>query len=203
MALFGITSPLSSSPILRGEDIYLRLPEMRDFEAWVDLREKSQSFLAQWEPIWPDDDFTRSSFRRRVRRHIIEAENEESFAFLIFRRADHQLVGGVTLGHIRRGVAQAATLGYWMGAPYAGQHYMSRAVRALTQYSFGQLRLHRLEAACLPRNNASINLLKATGFSQEGLARSYLRIAGQWQDHLLFARLENDPSPKSVPKSAS
>ncbi|MBV1701230.1 MAG: GNAT family N-acetyltransferase [Hyphomicrobiales bacterium] len=199
MALFGITSPLSSSPILRGEDIYMRLPEMRDFEAWVDLREKSQAFLAQWEPIWPDDDFTRTSFRRRVRRHIIEAENEESLAFLIFRRTDNQLVGGVTLGHIRRGVAQAATLGYWMGAPYAGQHYMSRAVRALTQYSFGQLRLHRLEAACLPRNNASINLLKATGFSQEGLARSYLRIAGQWQDHLLFARLENDPLPKSAP----
>ena len=89
--------------------------------------------------------------------------------------------------------AQAATIGYWVGVNYAGQGYMSRALRAAVAYSFQTLRLHRVEAACLPTNAASIRVLESAGFRREGLARSYLRINGRWQDHLLFAVLENDP----------
>ena len=63
---------------------------------------------------------------------------------------------------------------------------------AQASVAFGNLRLHRIEAACLPHNGASVRLLEATGFRREGLARAYLRIAGQWQDHLLFALLESD-----------
>ena len=192
MALFGLGPALSHPPIVRGEGIVLRPAEMRDFEAWAGLREASRAHLTPWEPIWPADDLTRSAFRRRVRRHALEIENDEAFAFLVFRAADSVLLGGITLGHVRRGVAQAATMGYWMGAPYAGQRYMSRAVRAATAFAFASLNLHRLEAACLPHNVASIQLLEATGFAREGLARGYLRIAGMWQDHLLFARLESD-----------
>ena len=192
MALFGLGPALSHPPVVRGEGVVLRPAELRDFEAWADLREASRAHLTPWEPIWPDDDLTRGAFRRRVRRHALEIENDEAFAFLVFRAADSVLLGGITLGHVRRGVAQTATMGYWMGAPYAGQHYMSRAVRAATAFAFASLNLHRLEAACLPHNFASIQLLEATGFACEGLARGYLRIAGKWQDHLLFARLESD-----------
>lgn len=189
MAFFGLGSIGSALPVLRGEGIVLRAPQMRDFDQWVDVRTRSRAFLAPWEPIWPEDDLTSLSFRRRVRRNQAEIENEEAFAFLIFREADQQLVGGLTLGHIRRGVAQATALGYWMGEPYAGKGYMSLAVRAGLSFAFSNLRLHRVEAACLPHNSASIRLLEATGFAREGLARSYLRIAGQWQDHLLFGRV--------------
>ena len=192
MALFGLGPALSHPPVVRGEGVVLRPAEMRDFEAWADLREASRAHLTPWEPIWPADDLTRSAFRRRVRRHALEIENDEAFAFLVFRAADSVLLGGITLGHVRRGVAQTATMGYWMGVPYAGQRYMSRAVRAATAFAFASLNLHRLEAACLPHNVASIQLLEATGFVREGLARGYLRIAGLWQDHLLFARLESD-----------
>lgn len=192
MALFGLGSAISNPPFVRGEGVYLRLPEMRDYEVWSELRRRSRGFLAPWEPVWPEDDLTRAAFRRRVRRHVQEMERDEAFAFFIFREQDDTLVGGLTLGHIRRGVSLAATLGYWMGEPYAGQGYMARAVRAACGFAFVNLRLHRVEAACLPHNGASIQLLKATGFQQEGLARAYLRIAGKWQDHLLFARLEGD-----------
>ena len=192
MALFGLGSALANPPFVRGEGVYLRLPEMRDFEAWSELRRASRAFLTPWEPVWAEDDLSRGSFRRRVRRHVQEMEAEEAYAFLIFREIDDALVGGLTLGHLRRGVSQAATLGYWMGAPHAGQRFMSRAVRAATGFAFGNLRLHRIEAACLPHNGASVRLLEATGFRREGLARAYLRIAGQWQDHLLFALLESD-----------
>ena len=53
--------------------------------------------------------------------------------------------------------------------------------------------LHRVEAACIPTNNASIRLLEKTGFVREGFAREYLCINGTWQDHLLYARLKDAP----------
>jgi len=89
-------------------------------------------------------------------------------------------------------VTQSCTLGYWIGAHYAHQGYMTAAVRAVIPFVFDSLELHRLEAACLPTNTASIKLLEKTGFKREGLARRYLRINGVWQDHLLYALLDTD-----------
>ncbi len=198
MALFRLGVPSEISNLVRGEGVHLRPPEARDYEAWSDLREKSRAFLTPWEPTWPGDDLTRTSFRRRLRRNLQEMTNDEAYPFLIFRDEDETLVGGLTLGQVKRGVAQSATLGYWMGMPYAGQGLMSRAVRAMTGYAFTSLRLHRIEAACLPHNAASIRLLERIGFKREGLARAYLRINGLWQDHLLYALLETDPLPLRV-----
>jgi ribosomal-protein-alanine N-acetyltransferase len=79
-----------------------------------------------------------------------------------------------------------------MGERYAGQGHMTAAVRGLIPFAFATLRLHRLEAACIPTNAASIRLLEKTGFRREGFAREYLCINGIWQDHLLYARLQND-----------
>jgi ribosomal-protein-alanine N-acetyltransferase len=117
---------------------------------------------------------------------------DQAYAFFLFRKSDDLLIGGLTIANVRRGVAQAGSLGYWMGAPYAGQGYMTAAVRAITRFSFSGLRLHRLEAACIPTNTPSVRLLEKVGFKREGLARQYLCIDGIWQDHLLFARLDTD-----------
>jgi ribosomal-protein-alanine N-acetyltransferase len=177
---------------VRGEGLYLRAPEMRDHDEWSKLRSRSRAFLTPWEPVWPADDLTRSAFRRRLRRHAEEMERDEAYTFLVFRESDDILLGGLTLGQVRRGVAQAATLGYWMGAPYAGHGYMTRAVRGALGFCFGVLRLHRVEAACLPHNTPSVRLLERVGFHREGYARAYLRINGTWQDHVLYAILESD-----------
>ena len=77
-----------------------------------------------------------------------------------------------------------------MGAPHAGKGHMTRAVAAAARFGFSTLRLHRIEAACLPDNVASMTLLERNGFRREGLARAYLRINGAWRDHVLFALLE-------------
>ena len=135
---------------------------------------------------------SRRGSRRRLRRQTDEIERDEAYPFLLFREGDHALLGGLTLGQVRRGVAQSVTLGYWMGAPHAGHGYMGRAVRAAVQFAFATLRLHRIEAACLPHNEPSIRLLQRVGFQREGYARAYLRINGIWQDHLLFALIETD-----------
>jgi ribosomal-protein-alanine N-acetyltransferase len=168
---------------------------MSDCSEWAALREASRDFLTPWEPTWPADDLTRSSFRRRIKRYSEDQRSDLAYAFFIFRKPDDALVGGLTLANIRRGCAQAGSLGYWMGAPYARQGLMTTAVSALIPFAFGSLKLHRIEAACIPANVASVRLLERTGFKREGFARRYLCIDGVWQDHLLYARLKDDPWP--------
>lgn len=192
MALFRLTRPIDPEPLLRGDGLYLRPAASSDYLAWARLREQSRAFLTPWEPTWPEDDLTRSAFRRRLRRQADEMARDESFSFLIFEATSDELLGGLTLGGIRRGVAQAATLGYWMGAPYAGKGHMKRAVATVVRFGFGQLRLHRIEAACIPDNAASTAVLLRNGFRLEGLARGYLKINDAWRDHVLFALLEGE-----------
>jgi [ribosomal protein S5]-alanine N-acetyltransferase len=189
MAFFrtiNFAEPLAS---IAGDGVSLRTPQMTDYGEWSTLRETSRDFLKPWEPIWPADDLTRSAFRRRVRRYAEDLRTDQGYAFLIVRNEDGALVGGLTLANIRRGVAQAASLGYWMGLPFIRHGYMTAAVRAVIPFAFATLRLHRLEAACIPINTGSIRLLEKNGFAREGYAREYLCINGIWQDHLLYARL--------------
>ena len=193
MAFFRAVTFSNSVPALAGEGVVLRPPQMTDYAPWADLRETSRDFLTPWEPTWPADDLTRAAFRRRLKRYAEDQRTDQAYAFFLFRREDEELIGGLTLANIRRGVAQAGSLGYWMGAPFVRRGYMTAAVQALIPFAFSTLRLHRLEAACIPTNAASIRLLEKTGFSREGYAREYLCINGIWQDHLLYARLQDDP----------
>ncbi len=190
MAFFrtiNFSEPIASIP---GDGVTLRTPQMTDYAEWAAVREKSREFLIPWEPTWPVDDLTRGAFRRRIRRYAEDLRTDQGYAFVILRNRDGALVGGLTLANIRRGVAQAASLGYWMGLPFIRHGYMTAAVAAVIPFAFTTLRLHRLEAACIPTNTASIRLLEKTGFVREGYAREYLCINGIWQDHLLYACLQ-------------
>src|SRR5271165_227790 len=191
MAFFRAVTFSDSVPALAGEGVVLRPPQMTDYAPWAGLREISRDFLTPWEPTWPADDLTRAAFRRRLKRYAEDQRTDQAYAFFLFRREDEELVGGLTLANIRRGVAQAGSLGYWMGSPFVRRGYMTADVQALIPFAFSTLRLHRLEAACIPTNAASIRLLEKTGFSREGYAREYLCINGIWQDHLLYARLQD------------
>ena len=191
MALFRTINLADQPPLIEGAGVFLRAPQSGDYAEWAALREASRAFLTPWEPTWPADDLTRSAFRRRLRRYAEDQRNDQAYAYFLFRSGDQVLVGGLTLANLRRGVAQAGSLGYWIGAPYARRGYMTAAVAALIPYAFTTLRLHRLEAACIPTNAASVSLLEKTGFEREGYAREYLCINGQWQDHLLYARLKD------------
>ncbi len=192
MALFRTTHFGDPLPVVRGEGVFLRTPRMTDYLQWSDLRERSRDFLVPWEPTWPDDDLTRAAFRRRLRRYADEMRGDLGYPLLLFRSDDEALLGGLTLTNIRRGVAQTGSLGYWIGAPYAGQGLMTRGVAALLPFAFKGLQLHRVEAACIPSNEPSRRLLERCGFRHEGVAREYLCINGLWQDHLLYARLQSD-----------
>lgn len=193
MAFFRTVSFSEQLPVVAGPGVVLRAPQMSDYTDWAALREASRDFLTPWEPTWPADDLTRAAFRRRIRRYAEDQRGDLAYPFFIFRADDHRLLGGLTLANIRRGCAQAGSLGYWMGAPHTRRGYMTAAVKAVIPFAFSTLRLHRVEAACIPDNIASVRLLERTGFRREGIAREYLCIDGIWQDHLLFARLNGDP----------
>ncbi|MCH8808622.1 MAG: GNAT family N-acetyltransferase [Proteobacteria bacterium] len=179
--------------------VYLRFPVQRDWRNWAALRAESRDFLAPWEPTWAYDALTRGAFRRRLKMYKAEMRQGVTYSFLILRRVDDVLLGGITLSNLRRGVAQSATLGYWIGSPHRNQGYMTDSLAAILEFAFSRIGLHRVEAACLPANEASRRLLLRSGFREEGYAREYLRISGRWQDHQLFAILrDNLPSEIKV-----
>ena len=177
---------------LVGDKVWLRPPERGDWVEWAELRGESRDFLAPWEPSWPADALGRAAFRRRIARYAMDWRTDQGYSLFIYRRGDNVLVGGVGLSNVRRGVAETGSLGYWIGERYARQGFMAEALRLILDFSFNRLRLHRVEAACLPTNIPSKRLLLKIGFREEGYAREYLCIDNKWQDHVLFAMLKDE-----------
>ena len=174
------------------ERLTLRQPVLTDFRDWSSLRESSADFLTPWEPQWAADHLSRKGFANRVYWSQRSISSGSAVPLFLFRREDDALVGAITLDNIRRGPAQSGTLGYWTGQPYARMGYMREALQAMSHYAFERLDLSRLEAACLPENAPSRRLLESCGFKYEGVAQSYLQIAGRWRTHVLYAALRGD-----------
>lgn len=192
MAFLRSVSAPENGPQILKDDIILRMPRPSDYSAWAELRAISREFLTPWEPAWTPDELSRSAFRMRLKHYFREMRDDNGYAFFLCRADANTLIGGITLSNVRRGVSQSCSIGYWVGAPYANQGYMTKGVSAVASFVFDNLRLHRLEAACLPTNVASIRVLEKVGFKREGLARRYLKINGYWQDHFLYALLDDD-----------
>ncbi len=175
----------------------LRPPTHSDYRTWSALRRESKDFLVPWEPEWAEDHLSRKAFTNRVYWASRSIASGTALPLFAVRRTDDVLVGAITLDNIRRGPAQAGTLGYWTGEPFARQGYMREAIKAVVHYAFTRLDLSRIEAACLPENKASRGLLEASGFKYEGVAQSYLQIDGRWRTHVLYAALRSDRRGKT------
>ncbi len=183
---------LLSKKKFTGQRIFLRPPRRRDALKWQKLRMSSKSFLVPWEPSWNAASCSRRAFLRYFKNSNYLANMDRAYSFLIFKIDDKSLLGGINVGNVRRGVAQSASLGYWIGVNHARNGYMKEALKLLIPTLFIDLRLNRLEAATLEDNTASRNLLKKIGFKKEGKLRKYLKINGNWRDHVLYGLLEND-----------
>jgi len=175
----------------------LRPPQHGDFRAWMSLRRSSIEFLTQWEPTWSGDHLTRKAFTNRVYWAQRSITGGTAVPLFLIRRTDNVLLGAITLDNIRRGPAQSGTLGYWVGAPHARQGFMREAIEAVVHHGFDMLDLSRIEAACLPENNASRGVLEKSGFKYEGVAQSYLQINGRWRNHVLYSNLRSDRRGKT------
>lgn len=182
---------------LETERLTLRPPQHSDFRPWVALRLASEEHLVPWEPRWADDHLSRKAFTNRVYWAQRSINSGAAVPLFLIRRSDEVLLGAITLDNIRRGPAQSGTLGYWTGAAFARQGYMREAIAAMLHHAFARLDLSRIEAACLPENQASRGLLEKCGFKYEGVAQSYLQIDGRWRSHVLYAALRNDRRGKA------
>jgi ribosomal-protein-alanine N-acetyltransferase len=184
-------------PVIRADRVMLRPPELEDFPAWAELRQGSEAFLKPWEPAWARDHLTSRAFRERVYWAARAIAEGRAYPLFIFRESDGALLGAITLDNLRRGPSMAVTVGYWIGQPHARRGYMREALEAVRDHVFRELDLSRIEAACLPENAPSRALLEKCGFKYEGVAQSYLQIAGRWRTHVLYAALRDDRRGKA------
>ena len=71
---------------------------------------------------------------------------------------------------------------------------MTEALSAAIPFVFETIGMHRIMANYMPANERSGALLRKLGFEVEGFARNYLYINGGWQDHILTALTNPNPS---------
>ena len=164
--------------------VYLRKPKRGDANEFIALNRASAKLHRGLvsPPVTPAQF---AAFLKRGRQ-------ADSACFFIRRVTDNKIVGAINLSQIFFGAFRSAYLGYYIGAPYARQGYMTEGLQLALAYAFNDLKLHRLEANVQPENLNSIALVKRAGFVREGYSRRYLKIAGRWRDHERWAILRED-----------
>lgn len=167
--------------------IHIRPLQLQDAGRLLEMRLANRDFLQPYEPIRPASHLTLEG------QHELLAQAERDFAagtgysFGIFLRVTDQLIGRVSLSNVARGAWQNATIGYFLDKAFNGRGYMTDAVRLALRFAFSEAGLHRVQAAIMPRNHASIRVVEKNGFRKEGLSLRYLQINGVWEDHLIYA----------------
>ena len=153
--------------------------------------------LRPWSvaPAPGEDTASLASVSRAVLQHRREWKRGHTFVFVIASREDeNRVIGRIALGGVLRGAFQNAYLGYWIDHELQGRGLMTEAVRATTAFALSGIGLHRVQAAVMPRNGASLRVLEKAGYRREGVAERYLSIAGRWEDHVLFATTSEEQS---------
>jgi ribosomal-protein-alanine N-acetyltransferase len=167
--------------------VRIRVVRVSDAEQLSAAYQRNRDHLAPWEPWRHEDFFTEAG----------QAASIESKLALFIAGSDvpwvlvdgGHIVGVMTLSGIVRGPFLSGHLGYWVDREYNGRGIGSAAVAHAVGAARAELGLHRIQAATLPHNGASQKILKRADFEEIGLAPSYLKIAGTWQDHILYQRI--------------
>lgn len=152
----------------------------------TELRVAQRAFLEPFEPERSGDFFTLEGQRRTLAQVEADRVADRAYGFLIV--ADGQPAGMLSVSRITRGPFQNAGLGYWVAEQLGGRGIATAAIAETVEWGFGEAGLHRLEAATLVDNFGSQTVLRRNRFTEIGRCPRYLRIAGEWRDHLLFAR---------------
>jgi ribosomal-protein-alanine N-acetyltransferase len=164
--------------------VRLEEPASADRSEFLELVEASVELHRPW--TYPPADA--ASYRRLLERN----RSDDFFALVLRRNEDDAIAGIFELSGIARGFFQNAYLGYWVGAPFAGQGYMREGMEHMLRFAFSDLRLHRVEANIQPGNTRSLALARQAGFRREGFSPRYLKIGGRWRDHERWAILSDD-----------
>jgi ribosomal-protein-alanine N-acetyltransferase len=174
----------------------VRPTQVGDAGSLAALYRSNRDHLAPFEPIRDEAFFTEAGQAARLAELLAEQQGGRAYPYMI--EADGRLAGRITVTNVARGPFCSGSLGYWIAADRTGRGLATRAVGIVLDDCFTTDGLHRLEAATLVDNLASQAVLRRTGFTLIGRAPRYLRIAGQWRDHLLFQRLADDRATPPV-----
>lgn len=173
---------------LYGRRIVLRPLVAQDFAAWSEVRTRNGDWLTRWEPMrlphQPDAEQNREVFAARSAARERERHAGTQYSFGIF--VDGAFAGEINLNNVIRGAMQSATIGYWIDRARAGNSYMSEAVVVLADFAFEELSLHRLEICIIPRNTNSRRVMEKLHIREEGVAKRFLEINGNWEDHVRY-----------------
>lgn len=175
-----------------GGMVRLRLPTIADSDALAELRVRNRAYLTPWEPIRPEPFFTPAGQAADLAAVLDRYERGDAAPFVIVND-EGLVIGRLTLSGIVRGAFQSCVVSYWVAEEHTGKGLASEAVADALQYAFMTLGLHRVQAETLPENEPSQRVLQRNGFERYGLAPRYLKIAGSWQDHIMFQRLAGRP----------
>lgn len=168
---------------------------VRHAPAILDYYVRNRAHLERWEPERASEFYTLAYHRRECERAESAARSDEFVRFAAFAREGDALVALVNLWNIRRGVIQAAVIGYSVDEASGGHGYATEAAGAVVAYAFGSLNLHRVETSYHPLNERSGRVLRKLGFAVEGYARDYLYMNGRWNDAILVSRINPDWRP--------
>lgn len=180
-----VPSPL---PARLADGVVLRLARTGDGRALAAAYVRNREHLAPWEPTRDPEFYGAAAQERQLAVQLREHRDGRMVPLLLSDDAG-AVVGRVNLAGIQRGAFDSASLGYWIDHARAGKGIMTAAVAAVLGHAREELGLHRVEAATLLHNAASQAVLAANGFTRIGVAERYLRVAGRWQDHVLFQRI--------------
>ena len=183
---------MSVPDVLQTARTCIRLPEPSDAVKLLRFRVDNRVHLAPWEPLREDSYYTLEHCAQAIADGQEAARLDRGYPFAVFGADEEEILASFTLSNVVRGPFQACLLGYGIGAGQQGRGLMYEALEAGLAWAFGELGLHRVMANYLPHNERSARLLERLGFEREGYAREYLRIAGQWEDHVLTAKVRRD-----------
>lgn len=181
-----------------GDGIVLRPLAVDDGAGLADAYARNRAHLAPWEPLRDETYFSARQQDLLVARTLQDVAAGRSAAYVLVAESG-RIAGRVNLSDIVRGVFLSAHLGYWIDQSFAGRGHMRRAVAEVCALGRDRIGLHRIQAATMLGNTASQRVLTANGFTPIGTAERYLRIAGEWQDHLLFQRILEDTATQAGP----
>ena len=169
-----------------------------DAAAYAAVLQRNRDFLAPFDPVREPAYFTEIGQRALLGMALAERKEDRAYSFAILDAPDGEPVGRVTLSSIVRGAWHNANIGYWVAREHNAKGLATQAVRKAVAFAFGEAGLHRVQAAVMPRNAASIRVVEKAGFRREGLALHYLKIHGVWEDHAIFAVTVEDGPPDGV-----
>ena len=169
------------------DGVVLRALTIDDPPALAEAYRANRDHLAPWDPARSERFFTTAGQESEIA--ALLGDRDAGSALPMVLADGPRIVGRVNLSSIVHGPFQSANLGYWIDAGYAGRGIMSAAVNVAADRARDELGLHRLQAGTLLHNVASQSVLRRCGFTEFGMAPSYLLIAGRWQDHRLFQRI--------------